>query len=37
VLPEHLKGADVTEYVVRELEYVRDELDRQAKAHIADV
>ena len=37
VLPEHLKGADVTEYVVRELEYVRDELERQAKAHMADV
>jgi hypothetical protein len=31
VLPEHLKGADITEYIVRELEYVRDELDRQAR------
>ncbi|MBI3430359.1 MAG: metabolite traffic protein EboE [Actinobacteria bacterium] len=29
VLPEHLKTGDITEYVVRELEYVRDELARQ--------
>jgi len=29
VLPEHLKTGDITEYVVRELEYVRDELNRQ--------
>lgn len=29
VLPEHLKTGDITEYVVRELEYVRDELQRQ--------
>jgi hypothetical protein len=29
VLPEHLKTGDITEYVVRELEYVRDELERQ--------
>lgn len=29
VLPEHLKTGDITEYVVRELEYVRDELFRQ--------
>jgi hypothetical protein len=29
VLPEHLKTGDITEYVVRELEYVRDELGRQ--------
>ena len=26
VLPEHLKSADITEYVVRELEYVRARL-----------
>lgn len=32
VLPEHLKSGDITEYVVRELEYVRDELTRQIKA-----
>ena len=32
VLPEHLKTGDITEYVVRELEYVRDELNRQIKA-----
>lgn len=32
VLPEHLKTGDITEYVVRELEYVRDELDRQVAA-----
>ena len=30
VLPEHLKTGDITEYVVRELEYVRDEVLRQA-------
>ena len=30
VLPDHLKTGDITEYVVRELEYVRDELFRQA-------
>lgn len=30
VLPDHLKTGDITEYVVRELEYVRDELRRQA-------
>jgi hypothetical protein len=29
VLPDHLKTGDITEYVVRELEYVRDELYRQ--------
>lgn len=29
VLPEHLKTGDIIEYVVRELEYVRDELSRQ--------
>lgn len=29
VLPEHLKTGDIIEYVVRELEYVRDELARQ--------
>ena len=29
VLPEHLKTGDIIEYVVRELEYVRDELQRQ--------
>ncbi len=32
VLPEHLKTGDITEYVVRELEYVRDELARQVAA-----
>ena len=32
VLPEHLKTGDITEYVVRELEYVRDELHRQIVA-----
>ena len=32
VLPEHLKTGDITEYVVRELEYVRDELFRQVAA-----
>jgi hypothetical protein len=32
VLPEHLKTGDITEYVVRELEYVRDELFRQIAA-----
>ncbi len=32
VLPEHLKTGDITEYVVRELEYVRDELFRQVSA-----
>ena len=26
VLPEHLKSADITEYVVRELQYVRARL-----------
>lgn len=29
VLPDHLKTGDIIEYVVRELEYVRDELARQ--------
>lgn len=29
VLPDHLKTGDITEYVIRELEYVRDELARQ--------
>lgn len=29
VLPDHLKTGDITEYVVRELEYVRNELNRQ--------
>lgn len=29
VLPEHVKTGDIVEYVVRELEYVRDELARQ--------
>ena len=32
VLPDHLKTGDITEYVVRELEYVRDELGRQIAA-----
>jgi hypothetical protein len=32
VLPDHLKTGDITEYVVRELEYVRDELGRQVAA-----
>jgi len=32
VLPEHLKTGDITEYVVRELEYVRDQLFREIKA-----
>jgi hypothetical protein len=32
VLPDHLKTGDITEYVVRELEYVRDELHRQVEA-----
>jgi hypothetical protein len=32
VLPDHLKTGDITEYVVRELEYVRDELVRQTTA-----
>ena len=32
VLPAHLKTGDITEYVVRELEYVRDELFRQVAA-----
>ncbi|CAB4956127.1 MAG: hypothetical protein F2840_09310 [Actinobacteria bacterium] len=32
VLPEHLKTGDITEYVVRELEYVLDELGRQVAA-----
>ena len=32
VLPEHLKTGEITEYVVRELEYVRDELARQVEA-----
>jgi hypothetical protein len=32
VLPEHLKTGDITEYVVRELEYVRGELHRQIAA-----
>lgn len=31
VLPDHLKTGDITEYLVRELEYVRDELQRQVK------
>ena len=31
VLPDHLKTGDITEYVVRELEYVRDELMRQVE------
>lgn len=29
VLPDHLKTGDISEYVIRELEYVRDELHRQ--------
>jgi hypothetical protein len=29
VLPAHLKSSDITDYLVRELEYVRDELFRQ--------
>ena len=33
VLPDHLKTGDIIEYVVRELEYVRDELARQ----VADI
>ena len=32
VLPDHLKTGDITEYLVRELEYVRDELMRQVHA-----
>jgi hypothetical protein len=32
VLPDHLKSGDITEYVVRELEYVRDELSRLTTA-----
>lgn len=32
VLPSHLKTGDIVEYVVRELEYVRDELNRQIAA-----
>lgn len=32
VLPEHLKTGDISEYVIRELEYVRDELRRQIAA-----
>ncbi len=32
VLPEHLKTGDISEYVIRELEYVRDELNRQIAA-----
>lgn len=32
VLPEHLKTGDITEYVVRELEYVKGELERQIAA-----
>jgi len=31
-LPEHLKTGDISEYVIRELEYVRDELGRQIEA-----
>jgi hypothetical protein len=33
VLPEHLKTGDISEYVIRELEYVRDELGRQIAAN----
>jgi hypothetical protein len=36
VLPDHLKTGDITEYVVRELEYVRDELRRQFVALPSD-
>jgi hypothetical protein len=32
VLPDHLKTGDISEYVIRELEYVRDELFRQVEA-----
>jgi hypothetical protein len=32
VLPDHLKTGDITEYVVRELEYVRDTLAEQVAA-----
>jgi hypothetical protein len=32
VLPDHLKTGDITEYLVRELEYVRDELMRQVNS-----
>ncbi len=32
VLPDHLKTGDITEYVIRELEYVRDVLTEQAAA-----
>jgi hypothetical protein len=32
VLPSHLKTGDISEYVIRELEYVRDELSRQVAA-----
>jgi hypothetical protein len=32
VLPEHLKTGDISEYVLRELEYVRDELARQIQS-----
>jgi hypothetical protein len=30
VLPDHLKTGDITDYVIRELEYVKGELERQA-------
>ena len=36
VLPDHLKTGDITEYVVRELEYVRDELMRQVAVVTAE-
>ena len=36
VLPEHLKTGDITEYVVRELEYVRDELARHGANSTSD-
>jgi len=32
VLPEHLKTGDITDYVVRELEYVRDRIGEYANA-----
>ncbi|MBI1350649.1 MAG: hypothetical protein GC156_05965 [Actinomycetales bacterium] len=35
VLPDHLKSGDITDHVIRELEYVRDELGRQAAERVA--
>ena len=33
VLPEHLKTGDITEYVSREIEWVRDTLTAGARRH----